>query len=105
MAADWGASLERLFAKKGVEELKASKAVKKVVKAAAQHSNRSAQELSRQLEEFLRRWAGGRRLPALGAVLCRMAAERSKPRKGGATARFRPTNVPSIECPDICRSA
>ncbi|EFN59006.1 hypothetical protein CHLNCDRAFT_49822 [Chlorella variabilis] len=81
MAADWGASLERLFAKKGVEELKTSKAVKKVVKAAAQHSNRSAQELSRQLEEFLRRGDGGFRLAGSKIARAPLPAQKLKKKK------------------------
>ena len=52
--ADWAALLTGIFAKKGTEELKASKAIKKAVSAAsAAHSGQPPEALQASLQAFL----------------------------------------------------
>ena len=51
----WQAVLGAVFASKGVQELKASKAKKKALQAAAQQSSQSAEALEAALDAFLSR--------------------------------------------------
>ncbi len=52
-AADWPRHLGKLFAKEGADALKASKAIKKTVKAAAKRSGQPTDSLRAELQAFL----------------------------------------------------
>lgn len=86
MAADWAACLEALFASKGADELKASKTIKKAVKAAGKQSKQAHEALASELDAFLRGGAGGFVLQGSKIVRAAGTQQQHKKRKQKAAA-------------------